>query len=89
MLNYECDQYEIKRELLAIQEYATHNAPLDENGILKKITQQWECTIVKSFLDRGQEAGVQPNCNLSFVSKKQATDQGTQIKKEKEAFKEE
>lgn len=58
----------IYRELLEIQEYAMHTAPLDCN--LKKIAQQWDRTIVKFLLDRmATEAGVQLKSNSSLVVK--------------------
>lgn len=45
-------QYKMSRELLAIQESAMHNAPLDENSILIQIIQQRDHIIVKSILNR-------------------------------------
>lgn len=49
---YGQNQYKIKWELLAIQEYAIHSAPLDKNSILNRIIEQLDNTIVRSLLDR-------------------------------------
>lgn len=56
------------------KDFVIFNKLFNLTCILKQIIQQCDCTIVKSLLDRiPNEAGLQPNCNCSFVLKDQAT----------------